>query len=459
MRHIHLLCVTLLLCNKYLSVSASTSIVPGLPSKNSIKLYDDEFQRNMTNENGREKLKFTELNIDVIYHIFEELNLKDLLNLRKISETFSSIIDHTMRQKYTNYRLKIVSQDSKHMKQFFENKSFRRIEIYSVQAAKELLQLFRHTITIIELENFRFPKNESNVISKLLNEYYCGSLIKFRFGWAHDDTLQQFTVPFEAVENVTFGKIQSGYKTGIFQLNQLFPKLKQMRVLLSGTIDYTFIDCKFSHLKDLNFMVVNDDWKRNEMFERFLQKNEQIRRLETSKFPNGSFETIAHFLPHIEHLVVTWFENSNHSISLTNLKHLVLYAPSSSPLQLTYPALETLMIYYWPGLYSDSIDFFKRHSNLKRLYLHEYYDDIKVPFVELTKELNNLIEMSVETSTTVQIEDIIVFMESHGSVMKFQFSVFHYKQEDLQRLRERFTNEWYIENYSRVGLSFERINK
>lgn len=105
------------------------------------------------------------------------------------------------------------------------------------------------------------------------------------------------------------------------------------------------------------------------------------------------------------------------------------------------------------------MEFFKNHPKLRRLDLTENFTMETVPLVEFTAELHNMTEMILKCTTYIDVDTIGRFIESHGQMVKFQFSIRNFKTEDTETLKKRYENEWHIKDFSDkswTGLLFER---
>lgn len=77
-----------------------------------------------------------------------------------------------------------------------------------------------------------------------------------------------------------------------------------------------------------------------------------------------------------------------------------------------------------------------------------------VPLVQLTANLPNLIEVNARC-TSGSVENIDQFFADHNKLMKFQFMKDRVESEERERIRERFADDWHIEDFEN-GLLFER---
>lgn len=129
------------------------------------------------------KLKFIDLNSDVLLQIMNELNFNALLNLAKALPKCAHLIDDTFRRSYKDYTVKIMKSDPWKSDKFesINVKRFNKcIQVRDFEAAQDIIKHFGHVIYRLEIANHDILSAESTAINQLVNKH-CDT---FKF-WLH----------------------------------------------------------------------------------------------------------------------------------------------------------------------------------------------------------------------------------------------------------------------------------
>lgn len=434
--------------------------------KHENKSLSDEFEaksmdkiraKNFANSN----LNFLELNQDVLHLIIEELNFIDLLNAAKVNQNLAFITTNVFHRRYLNYTVEIIRDDVDEREKCGILPLEKRLKIYDYELSLNLLRYFMCVIQKLVIKNELLESGHSTIISRLVNEYSTQHMTSLKLGSLQEDTLAQFTAPFEAVEDFECTIKVKNIEAKILPFIELFPRLRQLNLRLQFGVDFSYIDCELPHLEYLDIFVFNDAWKQNASIEGLIRKNPQIKCLVSYGFPSNYAKVLNKLLPHLEKLTLHGLDIGNETLRFENVKHFtsVVASPISIE-QLSFPRLESLTFHYWTSFLNAWISFLERHQHLTKLHVNEFHFTGRVQLVELTNGLNNLVEMSMECCSFISAEDLTNFIENHPKLMKFEFSVLDFKNNPsvIRNIRERFGNEWNVTEFNgdQYGLALER---
>lgn len=402
-------------------------------------------------ENKENSLKLTDLNIDVLLLIFHQLDLNDLLNLSEVDSGIHSITIEVFRRRFQKYEIDIWGTGPRidWRPAYYVSDHFKSIQIDDFETNLRTIKFFGCVIQKIIIINTKIEWNRLVVIREFIEKYASKSLISLELHKI--DILEQITVSFEKLEELDFIVFTEKLSTKVLPLNQTFPNLRRLSVTLLSKIDSSFIDCEFPQLKQLKLFTTNSSWTQQNQIEGLIRKNPQICDIEIKYFTRNYLKIINQLLPNLEKLTLHDSFSEIENIRFEHVKIFIFYPQFSSSIdKLLLPKIESIKLYYAPSDFNIWIKFFKNHRNLSRLHLIEFSNEMEVQFKELTTELPNLVEMTLESFKYVDLETITEFIESHGKLMKCTFSTKMFKVADLDTLRKRFEDKWNIEHSSKI---------
>lgn len=158
--------------------------------------------------------------------------------------------------------------------------------------------------------------------------------------------------------------------------------------------------------------------------------------------------------------------NGRHSLQSITIKHLTLFTEYSFDERYienwSFSQLESLNVEYKITFHNAWMEFFRQNHNIRRLHLTNPSSIVDLDLAQITSDLMDLIEMSVESEYLISCEHISQFIRSHSNVIRFQFVIRAYPDQMLNELCAQFQNEWHIQHIEGQqgcrGLSFEKKN-
>lgn len=434
----------------------STSQSPGniQSNGNTVDKLNKYFEQKIIRQIDANKIKFTDLYDDVLLQIFSNLCIKDFLNLSKACPRLSSLINDTLRRTYGQFEFRVMSTNYDGTEKMHEYSENQFIEIYDLQTFEEILHHFGHSIKKVGFNNGNFNDNNSNALNRLIQEHCANTLTHLDLNFIKESTFESFNVPMNGVEELLFQVNLKSVNQGVLPLNELVPNLRRLRIELYSDTDYSFIECKFPKLEHLYMSATGPTraFQRKEQIDGILRKNQQITSIHTFSFPGDYVKIIHELLPNVKRLYLHAFDIGDDKLHFEHVKHMTLYDDTAvSVNNLSFSNLESLDIVYSRRTFNSWMEFLRLHSHLREFNLTAYVDE-EVPLLELTDELDDLIEMNLRCTKHINVDTIGQFIDSHKNLNRFHLSIRKFNDGDVQILKERYENEWHI----RSDLLFER---
>lgn len=411
---------------------------------------------------------FLELNEDVLNVICDSLGFEELVYLAQVNTALNFIANGVFRRKYRNFEIEIshITAESHEQANFSIIETQQKlIQISEFQLALNVLTYFGNMIQKLAIVNTNIDQNRSIVINKIANNYVSHSLTDLYLGCINEDTLQQFTVPFENVEILTCLIYRKPIEDNIMPFNQLFPSLRRLTLTLASDSPYEFINCEITQLKHLE---INVSPRGERQIEQMLKKNPQIQSIGSNILSAQIAKCINKNLPNLARLCVIDFNIKNETIHFDNAKHLILYRSSPQSMsKVSFGRLESLEMIYNDDLFIIWMDFFKRHQCLRKLTLKTKESIDGSHLVRLADELANLDELTLELYDCVRNEVVAGIVDKLKKLMKFDILMEQDDKFDVNSLQRRFEQQWNIRSsksfssnkqitFKRISISMER---
>lgn len=437
----------------------------------------DDVQQQNTSEN---MAKFSALNEDFEYAMFENSNVQEILQFAKHSRASDFVKKHIFPVKYQNYMFTMIPINDGDVDE--DRRVLQRendISIYGDTFILDIIQFFGRSIKKLHIFRSNLISEErSATIHRNLNEYCADSLTELNLGATHENALTQFQKPFSKLERLHI-HIQKRQMQPIRPLNEIFPRLKELTFeMYDSSVDFQFNVNEFigseipymEHLEylDIEISLVGRSEIENieNQIEKMLNKNPQIRGLAyKGRLGNHLINAINEYLPNLDNFSINAVDSETQPISLDHVKHFFLRSGAAVRIErFSFPQLDTVSMVYSYQIQMEPtrkswIEFFKNHQNLRKLNCH-LYDGRGI--ADILDELPNLQEMQIRFYPQFAFNLISRLIESHRNLLKFEFQIYITYQPDdpdMAIYREKFENEWHI-SYCRGDywptLTFER---
>lgn len=214
-------------------------------------------------------MELTELNNDCLEHIFQFLNVDDLLTIAHTNKQLKPAADLAFARKF--YRKKVTTFCFGHRHWYGVKNPF---EINDLKTALRLLRCFGHLISIITVHS---SIRRTSIVVSHVNRYCHKTLVEVSFETFGHGFFGTLNNPFENAETVRFN--HCNLFGNLENLNKWFPKMRNLRLYVART-EYNCTAVRFPQLQELKIKVLyymsNKEWS---YIEPIIHKNPQLRRL------------------------------------------------------------------------------------------------------------------------------------------------------------------------------------
>lgn len=388
------------------------------------------------------------------------LDVNDLINIAKISSEFTYIASNIYHRKYADYEIRIERIEYEwHEEPYSIEESPKYIIVRDFQLASDMLKYFGNRFRNL------FIRNDSSrnytlgsdwaTINQFVNEYASESVVHLKLNEISKELWSLFTIPFTNVEALY---INIKTDTDGMKLNQLCPNMKEFHIDLINAANYDSINCELPHLQHLDISIsMRNPWNKKDQILGLIRNNPQIRSIVAVHTPPTFIRRVSEYLPNLKYLTLQFHDDQNGLIHFDSVRHCVLYTNTIDTLKnLSFLHLESLQMQYSPEELDKFTEFFLRHKSLKRLTVLPK-QNTQFQLNLLTVDLVNLVEMTVEFHSDINIDNVTKFIENHPKLIKFQFKPNIMESSDWEVFCKKFEQDWHIVSIEqRNAFSFER---
>lgn len=362
------------------------------------------------------------------------------------------------------------AQKPKYRKKFINEDSRRRkwLVLTDYQLVLNVIKHFSGFIKKLEITDgvvIPIDRDRLRVVNRYINRYSSDYLIDFKMV-IKNNTLQEFTVPFTSVNQFECNLHLNEIGVDILPLNQLFPQLKRATFEMSSTQAYAMIDCTFPHLEAVKISLLHGSEEREQqgLIRNFLAKNTHIKSLEILHFSWEHVKLFSIYLRNLHNLTIISNEyDVVDTIHFDSVKHFHLpHKNDKFIMKLLFPRLESLR-FTIDGRISNWEISLNNHRTVKKLHLSAGYEWRRDYVVRLTEKLRNLMEIEINGSRFLNIDDFEqITMRNCPKMTKVIQNLWHgYNgiEDDYMKLIERFGNIWNITERSNTEISVVFLRK
>lgn len=361
------------------------------------------------------KTKFTNLNIDVLHLIYDQLNLESLMCMKGTrNKLLASFTDEYFCHKFSRGMVILKPLAYKYTISYDTH-----IELSENAFSLEFLQHFGNCIRSIYFDFEKSKEILPNITSPLIG-------------------VKKF-ISYIDINQTEFD---------VMPLNLLVPNVKILELNLDFENDYSFLDCELQQLIKLDLKFKNRFWNQTDAIDKLIRKNPQIRDINIWNLPGDYAKFISKSLPHLSTLFISNFDIDIDELRFENVQKFTLFESNPhSIMNLYMPRIEYLWFRcYTPESFDALNTFFRNHKQLKRLYLGDFNDFDRL--TELTTELVNLTELRLQCNFDVRnyvvdLEEIARLLKHQPNIIKLELNF--YGSIEIDVFRKRFENEWNID--------------
>lgn len=424
------------------------------------------------------KTRLTDLNIDCIFLILEQLKFNELINVAKTNRNFAMAAAYTFNLKYSKHRIVIETifkyptesnpftdalklfgfnrgrDGEQNSHQYYENDEL--INLGDHRLITDAFKLF--DILNLEIKYSNSHTAQAILLGELISTYGSESLQTVRFNWVSENALQFITKPLINAKSVSFRSLISNTVHGVIPMNELFPSVENLYV--NWFFDEEYLHSYMPNLKHLYIFsdatAEGPDPDTLLAYGGILRKNPQIISIEVYYSRTRTFELIKSLLPNLQILAIWEYLNEPNHIQFDSVTTFKVKFASSSPSNLHFSNLECLYI----NLESTSqlgawLNFLQEHNHITEF--HIIYSSHTAEHLEqLLSRIPNLMRLQIFLKRgIIGIEFINNLTENHPNLHQLHLSFDDENDKELYRLNlGRIQRNWFIVDIDN-GFSFE----
>lgn len=258
------------------------------------------------------------------------------------------------------------------------------------------------------------------------------------------------TKPFETVEKFAFLTDSGDVGSDCKPFDELFPNIRELELENFKVHDGCHVDVEFPRLTSLVLRRHPAFSDFGTSIEHVVQKNPQIRSLNAIELSQAFLKFVSKTLTTLEKLVLTALPPGTESITFSKVNEFA--GAAIAPGNLKLPNLETLQIRI--DMNRDScIEFIKKHTNLKRIYLESGSDLDDQLFDDIKSSLASANNVAIDDSHLISTKVLVDFIQNyaHAQIITFVKCT----EADKKTYRKKFQNQWIIKDFEQC-LTFER---
>ncbi|XP_031635377.1 uncharacterized protein LOC116348495 [Contarinia nasturtii] len=323
------------------------------------------------NENAVEVLpstKIIDINNDCLHHIFNHLELDELLHLSDLS--LSSACQLAFSRRYGNKFVEIVAYECSKYRWFSIAEDI--IWVHNITGCLKLLRHFGNSLYGLAIYFDHTKRIQCEQVDNYIRKYCTKSLKKLSFENAPKWVFNDIQKPFPNVETVIFSA--STLAKELCEFNKWFPSMSRLEFTAGNTILHSkCIEDRFINLKHLWIEINPENGFNKSNVLACLRLNSNLQSLRLKNCFNGVFlNNASQYLQNLEELVVETdkkcdFYNDDLKMHLKNVKYFEIIVPDViGRIPFTFDRLENVHVVA-KGIYGCDT-FFSEHS-LKKLQL------------------------------------------------------------------------------------------
>lgn len=230
------------------------------------------------------------------------MDLIDLLNLAQVNTEFANITSDVYRRLYSNYEIRIQKTDCEHFEEPCDIKSPGYITLRDINVLANLMKYFGNHIRKLNIWNRPYSSYSREKdwikVHRIINKYGSETLTHLQLRNVSKTLWPQFLVPFKNVEMLDIEILRD---TDGMKLNQLCPKLKDLRINFFKEVNFDFIDCELPQLEHFEVKFYAGIYHTEQIIG-LIKKNPQIRSINTVPTNPEFVKLVSELLPQLENV-------------------------------------------------------------------------------------------------------------------------------------------------------------
>lgn len=415
---------------------------------------------------------FMDINIDCLESIFGYLGLSDLLSVSDSNNHMKSAAELIYLRKYGAQKIRLNLFPHSPATSPLVNEQSNEIIISNSKMCFQILRCFGHLIRNLHITGDRFVRCETreNIIVASRNQNttrligymikYCSKFVtEITFEKLNEAALVHITDEFPLVETVRYEYCD--VKMGFTHLNQVFPKLRLLKLLWTDVIGMKV------HIPTLERLVIdlpiNLNTLQKEHIETMIELNPQLQSLKLYFFWNTEFlRSISRHSKAIENLeIVCGFSDSDiynaEKIHFKGVKHFAIQSIAVPKVTFSFDHLEEFDTNCWWT--EANIDLMKKYTSITKLITSQ--SDSRFRFIisdeiamKMAKALPLLKELVINYKE-ISVGEAVCVLKRFESLDRIQFTMEH--RSDFDVLLPILSKKWSANVSKENNVLFDRI--
>lgn len=392
----------------------------------------------------------TELGVDCLDHVFNHIELKDLLSVAQVCRQFRDAATFVYARKYSKRTVEILGDVNEQLEWTnYYDIDERNLVLADRKTILQILRCFGNKITHLEYRCILKDTDPYGQFYEKVCHYintYCADSLK----WMYLDPLKAgfdklCAKPFKEIETVVLFM----RSLDIRSFNRIFPKLKNLNFQwFNSGCKFITIAEEYPHLQSVDVFLNESSEPIKSFVRNILRLNKQLQCLKMRTGPS--------------------FYHQMETISLTNIEHFELSdcreigctTPDPTPREIPFQfdKLQTFTIANMDVLCVDKYhSFFERHRSIEKLIfasgsnklLQGHFPGLLAESESL-KTLPSLKEICMETRIHYPIDSVVQYMLQFESLKYFSFfcsnsdDIKNFCRDDFKVISEKIPSllEW-----------------
>lgn len=331
------------------------------------------------------------------------------------------------------------------------------IQMRNLYTVLDTLEYFGDAVKAVKISQ----RKESHVvfekIIESLNEHCTDSLLYLDTVFSYQNLLKHMTKPFKNLNQLSFLYSMDVDTIGALPMNQLFPNTYYLLLDFNRKLNSSYLGCHLPKLEYLKIRALYNigDWAMDpgSFEELILKNNPQIKTVDLSYVSEPFLKVASEHLKALETLIISRFRSKN-ELHFPSVTKFIMNDISGAPENITLASLEEVQM-TCNSVFCDAwIDFFAKHTHLKRLFITNAALNIGL-FENFLENLPDLQEVTFTSLETFMVHPNVLtkFIEKHDKLQNVY--VRPCTENFKQVLQEQLEKSWNITNYL-GGVSIRR---
>lgn len=271
-------------------------------------IFSFKFKENIyfSNAKNKNKIQFSDLNVDCQLLILQKLNYFDLVSFSSVNNIFSALASDVFRRKLKNKLFRIEEPlQMIHDNLDATSETPEALTIYDYGMVLSMLEHFGSHITKLEIQ---YDEDESNQLKSIIRNVnrFCNNLIYLSLEAHISNPLDDIRKPFSNVINLTIIGEMVKIKNEDLNCNEMFPKLNKLKLRVDS-LDKETINLFIPQLNTLDLTYTL------KQLHEFILKNPQIQNLYFDHSIPNFLEFVSKNMPNLEKFSTNVMTSANYN--------------------------------------------------------------------------------------------------------------------------------------------------